>query len=283
VIVHTYHGHVLEGYFGPLKTAVFRALERRLARSTDALIGVSEATVGDLVRFGVARRERFRVVPLGLDLSPYKRGGEEGGAELRRRLGLGPDDVLVAFVGRIVPIKRLDVLIRAVAMARREGAPLHLAIVGDGEERAQLGALAGELGATTAIHFLGYQRDLPRVFAAADIAALSSDNEGTPVSLIEAGAAGLPAVATEVGGVPEVVGPDAALLVPRGDHGAMGRSLARLASDPPLRERMGAAARQRALGKYRAERLISDIEGLYEELLQSRLLAPSAPLGAESA
>jgi glycosyltransferase involved in cell wall biosynthesis len=282
VIVHTYHGHVLEGYFGPTKSAVFRSLERRLARSSDALIGVSEATVGDLVRLGVAGRERFRVIPLGLDLSPYEQGYEQQGAELRHRLGLGADDVLVTFVGRIVPIKRLSVLIRALAMARGQGAPLQLAIVGDGPERPQLEALARELGVSAAVHFLGYRSDLPTVFAAAEIAALSSDNEGTPVSLIEAGAAGLPAVATHVGGVGEVVGPDAALLVPRGDDRAMGRSLARLAADPSLRARMGAAARHGALGRYRADRLISDIEGLYDELLRSRPLAPSASSGAGS-
>jgi glycosyltransferase involved in cell wall biosynthesis len=283
VIVHTYHGHVLEGYFGPGKSAVFRSLERRLARSTDALVGVSEATVSDLVRLGVAGRERFRVIALGLDLSAYERRDDDGGAELRRRLDLAPNDVLAVLVGRMVPIKRVDVLIRAVSVARAAGAPLHLAIVGDGQQRTRLEALSKQIGVSDAVHFLGYQRDLRPVFAAADAAALSSDNEGTPVSLIEAGAAGLPGVATEVGGVAEVVGPDAALLVPRGDHVAMGRMLARLASDPPLRARMGAAARQRALGRYRAERLISDIEALYDELLRSRRLGPSAPSGVESA
>jgi glycosyltransferase involved in cell wall biosynthesis len=283
VIVHTYHGHVLEGYFGSAKSAVFRSLERRLARSTDSLVGVSEATVDDLVRLGVAGREQFRVVPLGLDLSAYDRAEDASGAGLRRRLGLRPDDLLAVFVGRLVPIKRVDVLLRAVSAARAEGASLHLAIVGNGQERARLEALAGDIGVSGAVHFLGYQRDLPFVFAAADIAALSSDNEGTPVSLIEAGAAGVPAVATDVGGVSEVVGADAGLLVPQADHAAMGRALARLASDQSLRDRMGAAARTRALERYKADRLVVDIERLYEELLASRLTTSNGARGSGSA
>jgi glycosyltransferase involved in cell wall biosynthesis len=268
VIVHTYHGHVLEGYFGPLKTGVYRRLERSLARHSDRLVAVSNATADDLVRLGVAPRAQFRVIPLGLDLSGYESSQGQDGSDLRSELGIGEGDVLVVYVGRVVPIKRLDVLIRAVAHARRAGGPLKLAIVGDGETRLHLEGLASELGIRESVQFLGYRRDLPRLFAAADIAALSSDNEGTPVSLIEAGAAGLPAVATEVGGVSEVIGPDNGVLVPQGNVEALGQALVRLAQDQPLRERLGLSAREAALKRYRAERLVSDIEQLYRELLE---------------
>lgn len=270
IIAHTYHGHVLEDYFGPLKSRAYRQLESALARFTDRLVGVSQATVDDLVRLGVAERDRFRVIALGLDLSRYSRREESDRFDLRRKLGVGEDDVLAVYVGRLVPIKRLDVLIRAVAHAGAGGAPLRLALIGGGETRPDLEQLAGELGIADRVDFLGYRRDLPRIFAAADLAALSSDDEGTPVSLIEAAAAGLPAVATRVGGVAEVVASGAGLLVGRDDARAMAEALGRLAGDPPLRERMGVAARAHVLARYTADRLVADTERLYADLLSSR-------------
>lgn len=263
-LVHTYHGHVLEGYFGPLKTWAYRGLERRLARSTDRLIGVSQATVDDLVRFKIAPRSRFRVVPLGLDLSGYESPSD--GASLRRELGLANGDVLAIFVGRVVPIKRLDLLIRAVAHARRSGARLHLAIVGDGELRPELERLSADLELGQAVHFLGYRRELAPLFAAANFAALSSENEGTPVSLIEGGAAGLPAVATDVGGVSEVVSTDVGILVPAGDHVALGAAMSRIAGDATLRRELGGRAANRMPRLYSAERLVGDVTELYREL-----------------
>jgi glycosyltransferase involved in cell wall biosynthesis len=219
------------------------------------------------VRLGVAPRERFRVIPLGLDLSPYQSGPEPDRAEMRRELGIGDREVLVTYVGRIVPIKRLDLLIRAAGRAMTLGAPIRLAVVGDGETRTELETLAAQLEIGDRVRFLGYRRDLPRVFAATDIAAISSDNEGTPVSLIEAAAAGLPGVATDVGGVAEVVTPETGLLAPAGNEQALADALFRLAADPALRRRLGANARELALTSFSSERLISDIEALYTELL----------------
>ncbi|MGH2950656.1 MAG: glycosyltransferase, partial [Solirubrobacterales bacterium] len=268
VIVHTYHGHVLEGYFGPLRNRAYRSLETRLARRTDALVGVSEATVDDLVGLGVAERDRFHVIRLGLDLEPFAEVDERAGADLRRELGFGADDVVLTFVGRLVPIKRVDVLLRAVALAL-DSAPLRLVVVGDGELRGRLEALSDELGLGDAARFLGYRRDLPRIAAATDVAVLSSANEGTPVSLIEAAAACRPAVASRVGGVAEVVTPDTGILFPPGDVEALAAALSRLAADPRLRARLGANAREHALGRYSAARLVADAERLYEDLLGS--------------
>ncbi len=277
VLVHTYHGHVLEGYFGPLKQGTYRALERSLAKRTDRLIGVSATTVDDLVRLRIAPPERFSVIPLGLDLTGFGERPERIRAELRGELGVAEDDVLVSFVGRLVPIKRLDVLLRAVARARSAGSPLRLAVVGDGELRASLTALATELGISGSVTWLGYRRDLPDLAAAADIAALSSDNEGTPVSLIEAAAGGLPAISTDVGGVGEVVRDGiSGTLVAAGDHAAFAAALGKLAADPAMRRRMGQAGRDHALSRYSAERLIGDISALYEELLGDRTAAMGA-------
>jgi glycosyltransferase involved in cell wall biosynthesis len=269
IIVHTYHGHVLEGYFGPAKSGLYRSLERTMARVSDLLIGVSQATVNDLVRLGVAPRERFRVVPLGTDLSRFAeldRDGERG--FLREELGLTETETLLLFVGRLVPIKRVDVLIRAVARAVRDGAAVHLAVVGDGEMRRDLEALGSRLEIGGRVHFLGYRRDLPRIAAASDVAVLSSDNEGTPVALIEAAAAGLPVIATSVGGVAEVVSEDVGIVVPPRDSVAFGRAVVRLAADPALRRAMAERARPRALGSYSAERLLGDVRDVYDELLE---------------
>ncbi len=269
-IVHTYHGHVLEGYFGPAKTRLYLELERVMARVSDRLLGVSQATVDDLVRLGVAPRERFRVLPLGLDLQPLTEVDEAMRASSRSELGVGAEEILLVFVGRVVPIKRLDLLLRAVAEARAGDPRIRLGLVGDGKERPGLERQAVELGIERDVLFLGYRRDLRPLFAAADVAVLSSDNEGTPVSLIEAAAAGLPAVATDVGGVREVVGEQTGIVVPRGDAAALGRALLLMAGDEARRRSCGRAAREWVIDRYAAERLLADVDALYGELLAVR-------------
>jgi glycosyltransferase involved in cell wall biosynthesis len=269
-LVHTYHGHVLEGYFGAPKSRLYLEMERALARVSDCLIGVSQATVDDLVRLGVAPPSKFRVLPLGLDLDRLAQLPGELRAPSRAELGIDEDEVLLVFVGRVVPIKRLDLLLRALAGAREADPRLRLAVVGDGGERPQLERQAAELGIAADVLFLGYRRELRPIFAAADLAVLSSDNEGTPVSLIEAAAAGLPAVSTDVGGVREVVGEDTGILVPRDDPAALAAAIAELAADPDRRNRCGEAARQHAINSYGAKRLLSDVDALYRELIATR-------------
>ena len=266
-IVHTYHGHVLEGYFGPLKNATYRGLERRLAKVSDALIGVSSATVDDLVRLEIAPREKFQVLPIGLDLEPFLKATPEDGAAFRAEAGVQDGEVLLTFVGRLVPIKRLDVLLRAFAQARDAGALVRLAIVGDGELRPELERLAAELGVGGHVWFAGYRGDMLPVAMGSDIAVLSSDNEGTPVSLIEAGAAGKPAVATEVGGVADVVTPESGFLVPRHDPEPFAEALVRLAKDRELRMKMGQFARDAVAQRFSVNRLLDDVDALYRELL----------------
>lgn len=241
-----------------------------MARVSDCLIGVSQATVDDLVRLGVAPAAKFRVVPLGLDLDPFAQPSDGLRREFRTELGLGDENVLLVFVGRVVPIKRLDVLIEALAQARESERRLQLAIVGDGDLRLQLERQAADLGIADAVRFLGYRRDLRPIFAAADLAVLSSDSEGTPVSLIEAAAAGLPAVATDVGGVREVVTEETGSLVRAGDAAAFAEALVSLAADPQRRRAGGEAARARVLNRYSAERLLSDVDGLYGALTAAR-------------
>jgi glycosyltransferase involved in cell wall biosynthesis len=270
IIVHTYHGHVLEGYFGPLRNAFYRGLERRLGRVSDVLIGVSQATVDDLVRLGIAPRSKFRVVPIGLDLHPFLEPSAGARQAFRREAGVAPDELLVTYVGRLAPIKRTDVMLRSFSHARELGAPARLALVGDGERRAELEALAAELGVAEHVWFAGYRTDVAPVAAGSDIALLTSDNEGTPVSLIEAAAAANPAVATAVGGVADVVTAETGVLAPPGDYNRLGEALAELARSADRRLRMGEAARNHVREQFSAQRLVKDIDGLYRELIGTR-------------
>lgn len=269
VVVHTYHGHVLSGYFGPARNAIFSSIERILALTSDRLVGVSQATVDELVKLGVAPARRFAVVPIGLDLDEHLRIGPTQPEE-RQALGAGRDDIVVAFVGRLVHIKRVDILLAAVAEARRREPRLHLVVVGDGELRQDLEYQAANLGLDGHVTFTGFRDDLPRIAAGTDVAALTSDNEGTPVSLIEAGAAGRPSVATAVGGVSDIVRRETGITVPRGDVAALADALVELAGDSDLRTRLGQAAREHVRRAYAADRLIHDIETLYDDLLLAR-------------
>jgi glycosyltransferase involved in cell wall biosynthesis len=277
IIVHTYHGHVLEGYFGRTTSAVYRFLERRLALVSDCLIGVSQATIDDLVRLGIAPREQFRLVPIGLDLERFVRPDAQAAAAFRRACSVAEDELLAAYVGRLVPIKRVDLVLRAVAWARQRGAPLRLVVAGDGERRQELESLACQLGIDEAVLFAGFISDSTVVAGAADLAILASDSEGTPVALIEAAAAGRPAVATNAGGVSEVVVPGSGMLVRRGDHVALAQALTRLAGDAELRREMGARAREHVLRRFSIERLVDDVELLYGELLASRRTSQELP------
>lgn len=270
VVVHTYHGHVLRGYFGPLKSRIFTWLERLLAGRSDRLIGVSNATVADLVELGVAPPSKFEVVPLGLDLDPFLALDPQPDEEVRAELGIAPGEVLFTYTGRLAAIKRADVMLGALAKARAAGAPVRVAVVGDGVIRPRLEALAAELGCSEAVDFLGYRTDLPRILAAADAALLTSDNEGTPVALIEAAAAARPAVATDVGGVSDIVVEGTGLRVAAGDEARLAEAMGKLAADPDLRRQMGARARAHVAERFCAERLLRDVEGLYSRLLAER-------------
>ncbi len=270
ITVHTFHGHVLEGYFGRLASAVYRLLERWLARITDGLVAVSEATAADLVRLGVAPRDKFDVIPVGLDLRRFLELRAERGAEFRREVGATQADVLFVYAGRLVPIKRVDRAIEAVARARQAGARVTLAVVGDGPLRRELEVLRDSLGLADSVRFLGYRPRLEEVIAGADVALLTSDNEGTPVFLIEAAAGSRPAVATAVGGVPEVVSAETGVLVPAGDDVALARAVERLAGNADLRMRLGRRAREHVRLRFAHTRLLDDVDRLYRRVLAAR-------------
>jgi glycosyltransferase involved in cell wall biosynthesis len=270
IVVHTFHGHVLRGYFGAPKAYAFRLLERWLARRTDALIAVSPQVRDDLVALGVAPAEKFAVVRLGIELA--RRVSPNGSREdVRRLLGVPGERFLVGWVGRMTGVKRTDDILLGLKGLRERGVDASLCLVGDGPDREHVERRAHELGLARHCLYLGYQDDVAGWYAAFDAFVLPSANEGTPVSAIEALAAGRPVVASRVGGVPDVVrdGEDGFLVEP-GDVDGLAERLGRLAADPALRDRMGAAGRDRVLGRYAVDRLIDDVDRLYRSLLETR-------------
>lgn len=262
ITVHTFHGQSLTGYFSPRKAALFLRIERVLAARTTRLIAVSEEVRDDLVRLGVAPAERFEVIRLGLDLSRFDvddAARRAAGAAVRSELGIPADARLVTLIARLAPIKRVD---RFLAIAEQLAAELDNAwflIVGDGELRAQLQAMAQP----EHVVWAGFRRDVPAICFASDVVVLTSDNEGTPVSLIEAQAAGVPVVSTRVGGAAAVVAPGSGALVAIGDIKGFASAVrtvldrAAPAQDP----------RGHVLQTFSLDRLVSDIDDLYRRLL----------------
>jgi len=282
IIVHTFHGHVLRGYFGRFWTGVFRLLERLLARITDVLVAVSPEVRDELVSFGVAPASKFRVIRLGIELDERLSLDDAARAETRRVMGIGEERFVVGWIGRMTAVKRTDVVLKAFRRLRDDGVDAVLCMVGDGPERRLVEDLAGELGVMRNALFPGYQEDVGPFFAAFDVFVLPSGNEGTPVTAIEALASGCPVVATRVGGVPDVVtdGEDGFLVEP-GDIDGLAARLALLARDPALRAALGGAGRERMRGRYAVDRLIDDIDRLYRDLLERKGIEPP-PLESSS-
>ena len=270
IVVHTFHGHVLRGYFGPVRSLLFRLLERWLAGGTTALVAVSPQVRDDLVALGVAPRERFVVIRLGIELDERVAPEQNGRAESRRYLGISGDRFAVGWIGRMTAVKRTDDVLIAFKSLRDSGIDAVLCMVGDGPDRVLLEQRARELGVARDTVFLGYQEDVAPFYAAFDALVLPSGNEGTPVTVIEALAAELPVVATRVGGVPDVVrdGEDG-FLVEAGATDDLAERLGRLARDPALRARMGKKGRERVLPRYAVERLVDDVDELYRSLLSA--------------
>ena len=271
-VVHTFHGHVLRGYFSPVKTALFRRLETRLAAATDALVAVSDAVKRDLVELGIARAEKIRVVPLGLDLAHLAAGLPRG--VLRREARIPDDAPLVGMVGRLVPIKDVPTFLRAARIVRDERGDVRFALVGDGEERPALESLCRELGLAEAVTFFGWRSDLGPVYGDLDLVVNASRNEGTPVALIEALAAARPVVATRVGGTPDLLGEgERGRLVPAGEPLALARAVLETLDESLAARRRAEAGREHVLARHSVDRLVRDVDALYRELRAARKAA----------
>ena len=315
--VHTYHGHVFHSYYGPLKTKLFLMIERILASLvTDRIVVVSEQQRAEInERFHVGRRTRFAVIPLGLDLSAFA-NWEARRPQLRHELGFNDNDILVGIVGRLTEIKNVDLFLRAAARFKENnsynddgggtGVPpvttrkmrvprVRFLIIGDGKLRPQLEARAKQLRLDDDVLFLGMRSDAENFYPALDIVALTSLNEGTPLTLIEAMANARPVIATAVGGVVDLLGPEMqsdetpgektfqvcvrGLSIESGDAEGFASGLALLIENERLREVFGCHGREFVLQNYRKERLLRDIHDLYCELMP----AESAQVAADVA
>jgi glycosyltransferase involved in cell wall biosynthesis len=275
VIVHTFHGHVFQGEFSPRVSRLLARIECFLARRTTRIVAVSEEVKADLVRLGVAPSDRIEVIRLGFDLSRFLRDGEDREAvrrSTRARLRIPQEANVVGLIARVVKVKRVD---RFIEMARllADRDDLYFLVVGDGDRRSELEAspAARELGER--LKWTGFERDIPAMCFAADVVTLTSDNEGTPVCLIEAQAAGTPVVSTRVGGVGTVVLEGATGRVVDRDPCVLAEAVGALLDDPDVRADWGRRGREHVLKNFSIERLVDDVDDLYCRLLSRSVSA----------
>lgn len=268
-IVHTYHGHVLEGYFGRVQSSAFVGVERALAAITDRLIAISPRIQSELVHeYRIGREAQYAVVPLGFDLSAFAGIDKAARARARVELAIAPAAPTITTAGRLTAIKQHELLLAAARLVADTRADLIVLIAGDGERRHELEALTRQLRLEGHVKFLGWRRDLDTLYAATDVFALTSRNEGTPVALIEAMASGVPGVSTDVGGVADVIASHAmGVRVRDGDAPALAAALSALLDDPATRGAMGERARAHVLEHYSLDRLVTDIAALYRQLV----------------
>jgi glycosyltransferase involved in cell wall biosynthesis len=260
VRVHTFHGHLLNGYFGAIKIKLIILVEKLLALFTDQLLAVGSKVKDDLLAAGIGNQDKFGVMPPGLQLAEVPNR-----SFARKELGLDDDVFYCAFIGRITQIKRPDRFLDVVAEIKSRGIDLHFIVAGAGEllQYCQDRTKAENLPVT----ILGWREDIEVVLAAADFVLLTSDNEGTPLSLIQAGMVGIPVVATNVGSTNEIVANGETGLLTHLSVMQLADAVAKLATDTALRGKMGAAGKEYTLARYGIARLVKDHQDLYLRLL----------------
>lgn len=283
VIVHTFHGHIFHSYFNSLKTNFFIRTERYLAGLSDAIVAISDVQKKELSGdFRIAAADKFRVIPLGLDLDNFIINQEEKRNYFRAEFGLDNDTVAIGIIGRLVPIKNHSLFLKALKyVLNNTTVKIKAFIIGDGESRESIQQLANNLEIkytqhTDAAHphpliFTSWRTDVDTICAGLDIIALTSFNEGTPVSLIEAQAAGKPIVSTRVGGIADVVLENrTALLSEIVDEKTFSNNLLHLVNDIELRQKFSNAGKDHVVNKFSYHRLVKDMSSLYNDLLDKK-------------
>jgi len=284
-VIHTYHGHIFHSYYGKAKTRLFIAIERALARiCTDRIVVISEQQRREISeQFRVGRPDQFQVIPLGIDFDEMnnRRG------RLCQELGIPEGEAIIGIVGRLCEVKNHAMFFESAAMLLSTGVPARFVVIGDGHLRNALESLSRKLAISDRVSFLGFREDIASAYADLDLVALTSLNEGTPLSLIEAMACGRAVAATEVGGVIDLMGTrrdssygfsiwDHGVTVPSRDAEGFARALQFLIERPELRREMGERGRAFVRARLSKERLIEDIEDLYRKLVGADLeVAPS--------
>ncbi len=270
VIVHTFHGHVFRGYFNETTTRLFILLERIAARVSDTVITLTEGLRRELAdEFKITRRSRITVLPLGFDLEPFTKLPRKSGT-FREKYGIPADAPLIGLIGRLVPVKNHALFLSAAAKLHERLPGARFVLVGDGELRAEIEARIDALGLRDCVTITGWIEDTAPVYAALDALAISSVNEGTPVTVIEALAAGVPVVSTAVGGVPDLLDQgQLGMLVPSGDGDALADAMFTLITAPPGAEQI-TQTQALMLDRYGIDRLVRDLDGVYRGLLRAK-------------
>jgi glycosyltransferase involved in cell wall biosynthesis len=281
-IIHTFHGHIFHSYYGNLKTKIFLLIEKFLARfATDKIVVISEQQFEEIHReFGIGTSSQFEIVPLGIDLKSFSEPDLRRNI-LRDELGAAETDIIVGFVGRLTEIKNISLILKAAKLFREQKTPespnIRFVIVGDGNLRNELEAESASYELQETVRFVGNLENIADVYAALDVVALSSLNEGTPLSLIEAMANGKPVISSAVGGVIDLLGDveaehDRFNVCQRGlrydsnDEEGLFNSLIHLAREKSLREGLGARGKSFVQDNYSKHRLFEDIRKLYRDL-----------------
>jgi len=269
VICHTFHGHVLEGYFSPLVSATLVRTESLLARLTDVVFVLGPRNRADLIRLGIGRR--VEMIPPGFDLKRLRALGQERAPDCRKHLGVPDGSPVLLALGRLASVKGIDVLLEALERLKCQDVRPHLLVVGDGPRRSSLEALADDLGLQTRVRFLGWKADIREVLGAADLLVLPSRNEGYPHAVIEAMAAGIPVIASAVGEVPELVEDGATgFLVPPDDPDALASRIRSVVSDPDILNALGKAATGILSRCHREEDMVARTCAMYRGLLAEK-------------
>ncbi|MCW5907804.1 MAG: glycosyltransferase [Chitinophagales bacterium] len=279
VIVHTFHGHVFHSYFNPVKTRMFLGIERYLAKRTTRIIAISSLQLNELVNvYSIAPANKFSVVPLGFDLDKFETNQESKRKEFRAKYNLDDDEIAIGIVGRLVPVKNHDLFLKALKIvSQKTTKKIRAFIIGDGEQRQQVEQTAAKLGlsfdnnnlqAKNILTFTSWIKDIDVSNAGMDILALTSFNEGTPVSLIEAQASSLPIVSTDVGGIRDIViDGETALLSPSNNEEEFAANLLLLVENDEIRQQMSFKGAGHVKSRFSYQRLCADMSATYQTLL----------------
>ncbi len=275
--VHSFHGHVFSGYFNRFTTFVFIMIEKVLAMFTDRIIAVSDALKKELVyKYKIAPDKKIKVIYNGYDLEPFLKVNNAG-SKATGRAGAGSVETVITTVGRLVPIKGHKYLIHAFSRLKISA---RLVIAGDGILKDELQALSEKLGLSGRISFQGYRKDIISVYEQTGIFVLSSINEGAPVAVIEALACAKPVIATDVGGVQDLLGQkvsiisdtiylcERGILVPPADDESIAAAINYLVNNPEIGYYTGMRGREFVKKKFTVNRLIKDMTRLYTEVLE---------------
>lgn len=280
VVVHTFHGHVFHSYFNSIKTNLYKNIERYLAKRTSRIVAISDSQKDELVhKYKICSEDKVSVIPLGFDLQRFQQELGRKREDFRRAYNIGEHEIAIGIIGRLVPIKNHELFLQAIKeVSLRTERPIRAFIVGDGEERNNLENRARELDLSMTdqnsaqnkalLTFTSWIKNVDVVNAGLDIITLTSRNEGTPVSLIEAQAANKPIVSTKVGGVENIVIPHkTALLSSTDDHVELVNNILALVNDDELRSQLGKQGWEHVREKFHYTRLVDDMSSLYYSLL----------------